>query len=80
MPLITLQISCNGKNIQIGRQPQYNRTTALGNTYPTTALFYFSDGRVNAESMSSEEYYGLLSKHIDMSYLEFSTYCKHGNP
>ena len=74
VPMIALQITCNGKSVRIVRQPQYVRDTALGSTYLTKELFSLATEEAQFDSLSAEKYYEIIKAYIDMSYEDFSKY------
>ena len=76
VPMIALQITRNGKSVRIVRQPQYIRETALGSTYLTKGLFSLATEEMQYDSLSAEKYYEMIKDYIDMSYEDFSKYCK----
>ena len=76
VPMIALQITCNGESVRIVRQPQYIRETALGSTYLTKGLFSLATEEMQYDSLSAEKYYEMIKDYIDMSYEDFSKYCK----
>ena len=76
VPLISLHITSNGKSAMIGRQPQYVKETALGSIYLTKELFSLATEETQFDSLTAEKYYEIIKAYIDMSYEEFSKYCK----
>ena len=76
VPMIALQITCNGKSVRIVRQPQYVRETALGSTYLTKELFSLATEETQFDSLSAEKYYEIIKAYIDMAYEDYAKYCK----
>ena len=76
VPMIALQITCNGKSVRIVRQPHYVREAALGSAYLTEELFSLATEEMQYDSLSAEKYYEMIKDYIDMSYEDFAKYCK----
>ena len=75
LPAAFFEITCNGKTAHIARKPQYMRVTDLGTKYLKKELFSFSN-KDNVVPLSAEKYYELIKDYIDMSFEEFTAYCK----
>lgn len=76
LPAAFFQITCNGKTAHIARKPQYMRVTDLGTKYLTKELFSFSNEKDDYASLSAEKYYELIKDYVDMSFEDFTAYCK----
>ena len=76
VPLITLRVECKGKSAYLVRQPQYYRETYFGTRYLSKEVFSIKTETEEHEALSSEAYYKLLDKYIDMSFNEFSDYTR----
>lgn len=75
-PFIFLTITCKGKNVCVARKPQYMRETAFGSRYLTEELFSLKTDEEDYPSLSADRYYELLKDHIDMTFDDFSAYCR----
>ena len=76
VPLIVMEIIGERDSITIVRQPQYMRETAFGSRYLSKEVFSIKTEKEEYPELSSEKYFTLLSGYIDLSYDEFSAYCR----
>ena len=76
VPLIILRVECKGKSAYLVRQPQYYRETHFGTRYLSKEVFSIKTETEEHDALSSEAYYKLLDKYIDMSFDEFSDYTR----
>ena len=76
VPLIILEITCKEKAAYVVRQPEYIKETHFGKKYLNKELFSLKIGDVEYKSLSDEKYHDLLKECIDMSFDDFSAYCR----
>ncbi len=75
-PFILLTVDCKGKTVNLVRKPKYMRETGLGTQYLTKELFSLKTDNDDYPSLSAARYYELLKDHIDMTFDDFSEYCR----